>query len=132
MKNRVELRRRPERLILDFFELVLVGQFEDTVACEVISLSADIFSDALECFSVRDAHCLEQGDQVVWTVCAVGTSMAATLSVESEISKLRLAYQALTVVLCLEVPPSSTSDSCTDCIPFLAYLSPRLLRHRRV
>lgn len=60
--------------------LILVGCLKYSVASDVVSLPADIFTDAFEQFSVGDAYRLQKCDQVVWAVGSVWTAMILSRS----------------------------------------------------
>jgi hypothetical protein len=61
-----------------FLEFVLMRCLKDSVASDVVSLPADIFSDIAQELTVGDAHVCQEGDQVVGGVCSVGAAVVQT------------------------------------------------------
>lgn len=112
MQNRVQLARRPQILILDLPELVSVLVLKDPIASNVVSLLRDVFFDALEQSRVRDACCIEQGDELIGSESPIGTTVASTVSL---LITLKKGERELTVDLCLAELLSGASGNCTDC-----------------
>jgi hypothetical protein len=78
MRNRIQFTLRPQRSILDFFNLVFMLVFKDTVASDVETCFCDIFLDGFEDFAVGDAGGLEESHEIVLAEPAVGASVGLT------------------------------------------------------
>jgi hypothetical protein len=60
------------------FDLVLMRQFEDPVASDMVPLSAHVFLHIAQQLTVGDAHVRQEGDQVVGGVCSVWAAVVQT------------------------------------------------------
>ena len=81
MRNRVHIRGRPQALVLDLLDRILVGVLEHSVARDVIALFRYVVLDFFEYARRIQARGLQQRDQIVRRECSVWTAVTGLVSI---------------------------------------------------